>query len=135
MAAYTDIDSARYIAFTSFKKDGTPVNTPVWVVPFEDGYAFTTSDTSFKVKRIQRNPNVTVAASNARGRVADGTTVHHGAAVVLSSDQTNLVIAAIQKKYRIGWMLLRSWEVVSGVFSRAQRDVGNAAIKVILRDE
>ena len=37
-----DLDNAKYVSFTSYKKDGTTVSLPVWVVPFEGGYAFTT---------------------------------------------------------------------------------------------
>ncbi len=40
-----DLDSARYVALTTFKKDGTPVATPVWITGSNGAYAFTTGET------------------------------------------------------------------------------------------
>jgi hypothetical protein len=34
-----DLYSARYIALTTFKKDGTPVATPVWIAGANGTYA------------------------------------------------------------------------------------------------
>jgi len=67
-----ELDAAKYIAFVSYRKDGTPVSTAVWVVPYEDGYAFTTDPDSWKIKRILKNPNVTIQASNVRGSQSVG---------------------------------------------------------------
>jgi uncharacterized protein len=60
--------SARYISLTTRKRDGSLVSTPVWVVS-DDGkrllvwsYAST-----WKVKRVRRDPRVLVAKSNYRG--------------------------------------------------------------------
>ena len=59
----------RYISLTTFKRDGTPVSTPVWVVS-DDGrrlLVWTGADT-WKVRRLRRDPRVLVAASSFRGR-------------------------------------------------------------------
>jgi PPOX class probable F420-dependent enzyme len=58
----------RYISLTSFKRDGTPVSTPVWVVS-DDGRRLLvwTGAGTWKVKRIRRDPHVLVAASSMRG--------------------------------------------------------------------
>ena len=31
--AFADLADERYVSLTTFKKDGTPVATPVWVAP------------------------------------------------------------------------------------------------------
>ena len=67
-----ELDRAKYISFSSFKRNGDAVALPVWVVPFEGGYAFTTEESSYKVKRIRNNPKVTVQASTFRGKVLSG---------------------------------------------------------------
>ncbi|PYC71670.1 PPOX class F420-dependent oxidoreductase [Streptomyces tateyamensis] len=57
----------KYLLVTSYKKDGTPVATPVWVVP--DGAAlgvWTVAD-SWKVKRIRRRAEVLVGPCDVRG--------------------------------------------------------------------
>jgi len=59
----------RYISLTTFRRDGTPVSVPVWVVS-DDGKRLLvwTGAGTWKVKRIRRNPRVLVAPSTFRGR-------------------------------------------------------------------
>jgi PPOX class probable F420-dependent enzyme len=62
-----DLGRERYISITTFRRDGSPVATPVWVVA--DGgrlFVWTGAQTG-KAKRIRRNPAVTVAPCTARG--------------------------------------------------------------------
>jgi PPOX class probable F420-dependent enzyme len=59
----------RYISLTTFKRDGTAVSTPVWVVSDDDKRLLVWSaEKSWKVRRLRRDPRVFVAASNFRGR-------------------------------------------------------------------
>ncbi len=101
-----DLDEAQYISFTTYKRDGTPVSTPVWLVPFEDGYAFITDDASFKVKRIRHNAAVGVTASDIRGRVQPGAPEHAGSAELLGGETVGVVEALLRKKYRFAWFWL-----------------------------
>jgi PPOX class probable F420-dependent enzyme len=59
----------RYISLTTFKRDGTPVSTPVWVVT-DDGERLLvwSAVRTWKVRRLRRDPRVFVAASNFRGK-------------------------------------------------------------------
>jgi hypothetical protein len=61
--------SQRYISLTTFKRDGTPVSTPVWVVS-DDGERLLvwSAAKTWKVRRLRRDSRVLVAASNFRGR-------------------------------------------------------------------
>lgn len=53
---------------TSYKRDGTPVDTPV-TIAVEGGRAFfRTYDRAWKAKRIGRDPRVTIVPSTFRGR-------------------------------------------------------------------
>lgn len=61
------LGSAKYLLLTTFRKDGTGVPTPVWVV--RDGSTlgvWTTPDTG-KVKRIRNRPEVLVGPCDFRG--------------------------------------------------------------------
>jgi PPOX class probable F420-dependent enzyme len=60
--------AGKYLSITSFKRDGTGVATPVWFVQ-EAGRLLQTDANSYKVKRIRRNPHVTVAPCTATGRL------------------------------------------------------------------
>lgn len=130
----TEIDNARYVSFTSYKKDGTPVPLPVWVVPFDGGYAFTTEASSFKMKRIARDPRATLRVCDMRGRVADGATEYVGAAVALHGDDAATVAALVKQKYRIGWAFLAAMDAWRKVMRRNQGETADCAIKVTLHD-
>jgi PPOX class probable F420-dependent enzyme len=58
----------RYISLTTFKRDGTPVSTPVWVVS-DDGRRLLvwSGARTWKVRRLRRDPRVLVAPSSFRG--------------------------------------------------------------------
>jgi PPOX class probable F420-dependent enzyme len=59
----------KYLSLTSFRRDGTGVATPVWFV--EDGgrLLVETDAASYKVRRIRRDPRVTIAPCTATGRL------------------------------------------------------------------
>ena len=127
-----ELDSAKYVSFTSYKKDGTPVSLPVWVVPFEGGYAFTTDSNSYKVKRIRSDARATLRLCDIRGKVSDGAHEYSGAAVVLGADDVSRVTELVKKKYRIGWALLgvtAAWKKLTGKGSTATAE---SAIKVTI---
>ena len=57
----------KYLSLTTYRRDGSPVSTPVWFVE-EGGRLFvTTGADSYKAKRLRRNPVALVAPCSARG--------------------------------------------------------------------
>jgi uncharacterized protein len=59
----------RYISLTTFKRDGTPVSTPVWVTSDDGCRLLVWSATkTWKMRRLQCDARVLVAPSNYRGR-------------------------------------------------------------------
>jgi uncharacterized protein len=72
------------MSFTTYKKDGTAVASPVWVVDAGDGkLGFWTASVSGKAKRLKNNNKVLVQPSNGRGKVTEGTTPTDATAEVL----------------------------------------------------
>jgi uncharacterized protein len=59
----------RYLSLTSFRRDGTGVATPVWFVEADGRLLVETDASSYKVRRIRRDPRVTVAPCTATGRL------------------------------------------------------------------
>ena len=59
----------QYLNLESFKRDGTPVQTPLWFAE-DDGilYIYTLAN-AWKVKRIRRNPRVRIVPCTMRGSV------------------------------------------------------------------
>jgi|tagenome__1003787_1003787.scaffolds.fasta_scaffold19353939_1 PPOX class probable F420-dependent enzyme len=60
---------SKYVNLRSFKRDGTAVDTPVWFATLGDRIVIFTDGTSYKVKRIRRNPKVELARCGMRGEV------------------------------------------------------------------
>ena len=49
-----------YINLITYKKDKTPVTTPVWVADYSDSLVVTTSLNAGKVKRVRNNGKATI---------------------------------------------------------------------------
>lgn len=96
-----DLASEKYVSLTTFRRNGKPVATPVWIAPISDGrYAFTTDPTSGKVKRVRNNPAVELRPCTMRGKVApDAPMLTASARVVTESADYRPVVDALKKKY------------------------------------
>lgn len=110
----------KYLSLTSFRRDGTGVATPVWFAE-EDGRLFVKSDgDSYKVKRIARNPSVTVAACSASGRLRGEPVT--GRAEVLPEGEGQRVEQLMARKYRLErTLILPLYRVVQRVRGRRAR--------------
>jgi PPOX class probable F420-dependent enzyme len=63
------LQDERYVSLTTFRRDGTPVSTPVWVVTDDCNRLLVWSAaTTWKVRRIRRDPRALVAAASFRGK-------------------------------------------------------------------
>ena len=56
------------VLLTTYKRDGTPIGTPVNIAVDGDRAFVRTFDTAWKLKRIRNNPEVGVAPSTWRGK-------------------------------------------------------------------
>ncbi|MBH0779860.1 PPOX class F420-dependent oxidoreductase [Nocardia bovistercoris] len=93
------LGDANYVFLTTFRKDGTPVGTPLWAVADGDKlYVWTVTD-SWKVKRLRRNPAVTVQPCDVRGKTSGE--VVDGTGVILDADGTEKVRKLLKRKYFI----------------------------------
>ena len=68
MTTLDELAASNYVLLTTFRKDGTPVPTPVWCAQDGDALVVWTETNAWKAKRIQRNGAVTVARCTARGK-------------------------------------------------------------------
>ncbi|MEI7032526.1 PPOX class F420-dependent oxidoreductase [Streptomyces pratensis] len=94
-----DFARSEYVSLTTYRKDGTPVATPVWAAA-EGGvlYVWTRSD-SGKVKRLRNNGAVRVTVCDVRGRIAEGAPSAEGAARLLDEDGTREARKLLARKY------------------------------------
>ncbi|CAL9348701.1 PPOX class F420-dependent oxidoreductase [Streptomyces sp. DH-12] len=61
------LGAGKYLLLTSYRKNGTPVATPVWVVRDGDALGVWTAAGSWKVKRIRARKDVLVGPCDLRG--------------------------------------------------------------------
>ena len=64
-----EIHGQKYISLVTFKRDGTPIATPIWFAESDDKLYFMTRSDSGKYKRIRNSPRVKIAPSTIRGKV------------------------------------------------------------------
>jgi len=65
---FAPVSEAKYIALTTFRRDGRAVSTPVHVAVDGDTAFFRTWDVTGKAKRLRHTPAVEIAPSTFRGR-------------------------------------------------------------------
>jgi uncharacterized protein len=94
----------KYLSVTTFKRDGTPVATPVWFVQDGGRLLIETESTSGKVKRIRHNPEVLVAPCTASGKLR-GDQVS-ARAEILGEDALPAMRRIAAEKYRVDRVLV-----------------------------
>lgn len=93
---------ARYLNLATFRRNGTPVETPVWFAEYEGiYYAFSAGDAG-KVKRLRNSPRVMVAPCDVRGK-PDGEWIEGSAWIVNDVSDRNAAFRALREKY--GWQM------------------------------
>ena len=99
------LGQGKYLSLTTFKKDGTAVATPVWLVREGNSLRVITQGDSGKAKRLRNNPAVLVAACDARGRLRSDQVP--GTATLLEVEETDRTVALITARYgMLGRMLM-----------------------------
>jgi len=120
-----ELGTPRYVRFTTFRRSGEAVHTPVWFAADGDTYVFNTPESSGKVKRLRHTPRVEVAMSSMSGKVADGTPVFEGTAEILASTHPEAIAAerVLAKCYGIQWKLIGLGDLVRKVIGKPQSSV------------
>ena len=66
-SALDELGAGKYLLITSYRRNGTPVATPVWVVRDGNALGAWTPADSWKVKRIRNRADVLVGPCDLRG--------------------------------------------------------------------
>ena len=125
-----ELDEARYVSLTTFKRDGSPVSTPVWITGSAGSYAFTTGDKAWKARRLLNNPSVQVRVCDLRGRVKASAVVYTGTGwVETSPDAVVIAEEALAAKY--GWQF-KATKLVDGLKARFGRAAKQEVVAIRL---
>lgn len=88
----------KYLSLTSYRRDGTGVATPLWFAQDGDRLFVSTGAASWKVKRIRRDPRVTVAPCGPSGRPRGEPVA--GTAALASDEDASRAHALFARKYK-----------------------------------
>jgi PPOX class probable F420-dependent enzyme len=107
MSAIDDLAKARYVNLETFRKNGTGVQTPVWVARDGDELVIFTNGDSYKVKRLRREPKIRIAECDVRGGLKGPW--HEGTGRLVDDEASKQSgTRALHRKY--GWqMTLADW--------------------------
>src|SRR6185312_1355076 len=97
--------TSRYALLRSFRRDGKPVDTPIWFAFDGDAVLFRTK-VGPKTKRLAARPDVELVACDYRGQVRPGATTVPGRATVLSGADADRGNRLLHQRY--GWQ----WNIV-----------------------
>lgn len=127
------LSDEKYVAVTTFRKTGVGVSTATWVAPLGDGrIGFWTSSASGKYKRLRNNPRVTVAPSDARGRVKAGSVAVEGTAeLVTAGAEFDAVQSGIRAKYGVMVPITKLLNTL-GHLGKGKFPYGDVAVVIVL---
>ena len=108
MSDRTAVLTAQYVALTTYRRDGTPVTTPVWAAAEGESLYLFTNANAGKVKRLRNSSRAAIAPCTATGKVT-GTQLP-AEAFNLASDQMPKVWKLLTKKYGMAARLFVAYD-------------------------
>jgi len=128
--ARTDVAAitGKYLSITSYRRDGSGVSTPVWFAAEGDRLLVMTDSRSDKVKRIRRNPYVTIAPCSGRGKPRAKRMPAH--AELLPASEVERAKRLIRRKYRIDLLFVGPIRAIQALFHPERRHEVTAIIAI-----
>jgi len=121
----------KYLALTTYKRDGTPITTPVWAAAIDGGkIGFWTSSGSGKAKRLAHTSKVVVQPCNSRGNLKEGTTPTDATAELVTGPQLEAIRKEIKAKYGFMCHITKFLAKVGGVLKRKQIPYGDRGVVI-----
>ena len=121
----------KYVLLTTYRRDGRPVATAVWVVPLAAGrIGIETSSGSGKAKRLAHTPSVTVQPCNARGHVKAGTEPIAATAVLVTGPDLVEIRQKIHDKYGFITKITKLGNAIAGTIRRKRIPYGDRGVIV-----
>jgi PPOX class probable F420-dependent enzyme len=125
------LSDEKYMLLTTFRRDGTPVATPVWVVDLGDGtVGFWTSSGSGKAKRLAHTARVTVQPSDGRGRVKRGTEAIEANARVVTGSEFDGIRERVVAKYGAMTKFTKLLNAIGGTLKRKRIPYGDIGVVI-----
>ena len=97
-----ELDAARYLSLTTYRRNGDGVDTPVWFGGSDGTYYVFSAGDAGKVKRLRLSSGARVAACDVRGAL-QGEWIPAQAYLLSDADEVARALAALRRKY--GWQM------------------------------
>jgi uncharacterized protein len=121
----------KYLLLTTFRRDGTPVSTPVWAAALADGaIGFWTSSGSGKAKRLAHTERVTVQPCDARGRTKPGTSAVPATARLVTGAELDAIRQSIVAKYGFMTKVTKALGTIGGIVKRKRIPYGDRGVVI-----
>ena len=115
----------KYLSLETYKRDNTPVQTPVWFVIDNDQLYITTKETTGKVKRLRNNQNARIAVCSMKGDIKSNW-VDVGLEKISEESNVEKIVKLRKKKYGFSARLISMFTSQKGK---------TIAYSIVVRDE
>jgi len=116
---------------TTFRRDGTGVATPVWVVGLDgEAVGFWTSSGSGKAKRLAHTARVTVQPCDGRGRVRESAQAIDATARLVSGQELDDIRQRVIAKYGFMTKITKAIATLVGTLRRKRIPYGDRGVVV-----
>ncbi len=133
MATVGTLADEKYVVLTTFRRDGTPVKTPVWVVDLGEGrLGFWTSSGSGKAKRLAHTDRVTVQASDGRGKPKPGSEPVEATARLVMGAPLELIGRKVVAKYGFMTKVTKVLGTIGEIVKRKRIPYGDRGVVIQL---
>ena len=112
----------KYINLETYKKDGTPIRTPVWFVIDKNLIYVITRDSTGKVKRLKNNQDVRIVPCSFKGEAKNEWV--KGKTQMITGEEADKAIKLRKKKYGMSARLI-------GLFTSQKGDLIVYSIELI----
>jgi PPOX class probable F420-dependent enzyme len=99
MSTLSPLKDTKTVLLTTYKRDGTPVDTAVSIAFDGDRAFFRSYDKAWKTKRLRNNPNVMVAPATVKG-TATGPAIE-ARATLLDGADAKLAARTLARRHRV----------------------------------
>ena len=118
-----DFADNEYINLITYRKDNTPVTTPVWLSSVEDYLVITTNVNAGKVKRIRANGKATIYRTDQRGSKKLSDEIDVKASIIQDEIEKQLGVKSIKKKYfPISKMFIRGSDEMRAIIKLEEKE-------------
>ena len=118
-----DFAENEYVNLITYRKDNTPVTTPVWLSSVEDYLVITTNVNAGKVKRIRANGKATIYTTDQRGSKKLSDEIDVKASIIQDENEKQLGVKSIKKKYfPISKMFIRGSDEMRAIIKLEEKE-------------